>query len=657
MKKTLFFKWTLLFVSVVFPCHSFAQNYTQLGLPEGAIIRLGGGGTVRAVAYSPDGRTLAIESSGEVRLWDAVTGKHKLTLTGGGRSVMYSPDGRTLSSGGSLWDVKTGRHKLTLAESSGYIDSVVYSPDGSTLAGGGSNGIRLWDAETGRHNLTLDRPVPGIRAVAYSPDGNQLAVGSNLGIWLYNLRLGAEVALLTGHTREVLSVAYSRDGRTLASAGGYFDNTVRLWDVETGKHKQTLSGHKGEVTSVVYSPDGCTLASAGGYVDHTIHLWDATTGQHKHTLPGHIDDVHSAAFSPDGNTLASGGRDETVLLWDLTPFVNTNGSVSISPSPAQSPVIGSQLTLSLNISDAKAVMSYQATVQFDSTALRYISSENGDYLPESAFVGAKNSVTLAGVSLAGENNGDGTLATLTFEIVAVKASMLRLSKVLLTDSTGKSSCPRIQNGQITAPQGLKTDLNGDGVVNIQDLVLVASNFGKTGENTSDMNGDGTVNIVDLILVASAMRNAAGAPATWRHDLEIVPTIVEVQQWLHEARQVGLTDSFFHRGILILEQLLASLTPEETALLPNYPNPFNPETWIPYQLAASAYVRLHIYAANGTLVRVLTLGYQSAGVYHSRSRAVYWDGKNEVGESVASGLYFYTLTAGDFTATRKMLIQK
>ena len=100
-----------------------------------------------------------------------------------------------------------------------------------------------------------------------------------------------------------------------------------------------------------------------------------------------------------------------------------------------------------------------------------------------------------------------------------------------------------------------------------------------------------------------------------------------------------------------------LQPDETALLHNYPNPFNPETWIPYQLAEAAEVTFHIYAANGALVRTLDLGHQSPGIYQYRSRAAYWDGKNEVGEPVASGVYFYTLTAGDFTATRKMLIRK
>ncbi len=101
----------------------------------------------------------------------------------------------------------------------------------------------------------------------------------------------------------------------------------------------------------------------------------------------------------------------------------------------------------------------------------------------------------------------------------------------------------------------------------------------------------------------------------------------------------------------------SQVPSETALLPNYPNPFNPETWIPYHLSDPAEVTLSIYSADGRLVRTLALGHQAAGIYESKSRAAYWDGRNAVGERVASGLYFYTLTAGDFAATGKMLIMK
>ncbi len=100
-----------------------------------------------------------------------------------------------------------------------------------------------------------------------------------------------------------------------------------------------------------------------------------------------------------------------------------------------------------------------------------------------------------------------------------------------------------------------------------------------------------------------------------------------------------------------------IIPDRTALLTNFPNPFNPETWIPYQLAKPAEVTLTIYNIRGVVVRELKLGYQTVGVYHSRSRAIHWDGRNAFGEKVATGLYFYTLKAGDYTATRKLLIRK
>ena len=112
-----------------------------------------------------------------------------------------------------------------------------------------------------------------------------------------------------------------------------------------------------------------------------------------------------------------------------------------------------------------------------------------------------------------------------------------------------------------------------------------------------------------------------------------------------------------RGIMVLEQLLVFLTPRETELLANYPNPFNPETWIPYRLAEDAFVTLTIYDQTGQVVRTLDVGHRIASAYESQSKAVYWDGRNGLGEQVASGVYFYTLTAGDHSATRRMVILK
>ena len=116
---------------------------------------------------------------------------------------------------------------------------------------------------------------------------------------------------------------------------------------------------------------------------------------------------------------------------------------------------------------------------------------------------------------------------------------------------------------------------------------------------------------------------------------------------------------FQPEIPLLSEVWQELSqvPSETALLSNYPNPFNPETWIPYHLAEPAEVTITIYAADGRLIRTLALGHQLAGNYENKSRAAYWDGRNAVGEQVASGVFFYTFTAGDFSATKKMLILK
>ena len=97
--------------------------------------------------------------------------------------------------------------------------------------------------------------------------------------------------------------------------------------------------------------------------------------------------------------------------------------------------------------------------------------------------------------------------------------------------------------------------------------------------------------------------------------------------------------------------------EQNALLQNFPNPFNPETWIPYQLKDNSEVTIKIFDANGGLVRELALGYKLAGIYTSRDRSAYWDGKDKFGISVACGIYFYSIHAGDFSAVGKMMLQK
>ena len=205
------------------------------------------------------------------------------------------------------------------------------------------------------------------------------------------------------------------------------------------------------------------------------------------------------------------------------------------------------------------------------------------------------------------------------------------------------------------------DVNRDGETNILDLILVGQDFGKarSANARTDVNKDGKRNIADLVLVAQHLGELSGtaaAPALLAAgNLKLDPA--RIRTWIAQARLENDGSLAFQQGIANLQRLLALVPPRSTAVLANYPNPFNPETWIPYQLSEPAEVTVRIYTVNGTLVRTLDLGHQLAGLYHEQSRAAYWNGKNAVGESVASGVYFYTFAAGEFTATRKMLIRK
>ena len=204
---------------------------------------------------------------------------------------------------------------------------------------------------------------------------------------------------------------------------------------------------------------------------------------------------------------------------------------------------------------------------------------------------------------------------------------------------------------------LVADVNGDGVINLADLAIVAQAMGKPVENPrADVNGDGVVDGEDFALVAAHLgEGEAAAPS--QAALPARLTLEKVEWALNFLYAENTGSPAFRRGIAKLEGFLALLVPDKTVLLANYPNPFNPETWIPYQLSEAAEVTVTIHASDGKLVRTLELGQVPAGVYSDKDRAAYWDGRNAQGEPVASGVYFYTLTAGDFSATRKMVIRK
>ena len=335
--------------------------------------------------------------------------------------------------------------------------------------------------------------------------------------------------------------------------------------------------------------------------------------------------------------------------------------------------VGDTFTLDLKAEDVLDLAGWQFDVAFAPTVLEAIEVNEGNFLKTGGgttfFQKGKidnRSGKITGLSSAllsgGGVTGTGTLLSVTFSAKAGGETQLTLEKFQFGSSTGSSISAGPREFTIVVAGQLATgDVNRDGQVSILDMILIAQQLGKTATANSevDINGDGIISILDLILVAQHLGESteAASPSVLAMDNIDGLDPAMIQAWIEQAQVENDGSIAFQRGMANLQKLLAMLIPEKTGLMPNYPNPFNPETWIPYQLAEPADVTLRIYAVHGGLVRTLALGHQPAGIYQSRNRAVYWDGKNDVGESVASGLYFYTLTAGDFTATRKMLIRK
>ncbi|MDE0638758.1 MAG: hypothetical protein OXI43_23195 [Candidatus Poribacteria bacterium] len=327
--KTKLLSFTIILLTAVLISTSFAQDNTQVGLPEGAIARLGKGG-INIMQFSPDGTHIAVGTDVGVWLYDVPDGKETALFTGHTghvNALAFSPDGKILASGGfsnpiiQLWDIETGT-KLSNFALTKSTDSMalVFSEGAKTLISLDMFGeITHWDIETGNKTSSSSR-MQSHEAVVFSPANNILASGHRDGkIRLWDATTGKRQANLTGHARllkiedkDVWALAFSPDGKMLAS--GSQDKTVKLWNTENRKSLATFKGYNGWVIAVAFSADGSILAS--GDTDKVIKLWDVNTKQERATLIGHTNAVSALAFSPDGKILASGSYDGTIRFWN-----------------------------------------------------------------------------------------------------------------------------------------------------------------------------------------------------------------------------------------------------------------------------------------------------------------------------------------------------
>ena len=218
------------------------------------------------------------------------------------------------------------------------------------------------------------------------------------------------------------------------------------------------------------------------------------------------------------------------------------------------------------------------------------------------------------------------------------------------------------------------DVNIDGQVDIIDLLVIIAHFGESPPSNSryDTNKDGKVDLQDVIIVIKSIeenQNGTAAPAQ-PYNVPI-PKIKATDIYSLSDHHIALLHAFYEKieelsddttQIDLVKRFLENLLmpangPLKTKLFANYPNPFNPETWIPYQLAEDAEITIRVYNTAGETVRTLFIGHQTSGFYISRGKAAYWDGSNEFGEAAASGLYFYELSTPTSKQTRKLVIIK
>ncbi len=615
-----------------------------------------------------------------------------------------------------LWDVDAGRELTSWDSFSSAVFSVAFAPNGMWVATGDGNAlVQVWDVATQEELGRYVGHEDSVWTISFSPDGKALASGS----WDGSVRLwpvaadgsqAGEARILAELETWVLSVAFSPNGKVLAA--GLLDweknSTLRLWDVETGALLHSLD-HRSRY-ALAFSPDQIHLAAAG-VSDGSIRVWRASAIQPQLVSPPdnatleNAEDIeldwegdpgvlyYKVQIADDPNfdhilneqktiadeALLSLGQEDanenSVYWWRVQSGgfgVLSDWSVPRTfrterTEGCRLQLLPSSLTLErgeiadllirvVGVSDLAGI---QTTLNFDPNVLVVTRiSEQGKLFDEDAQTIAASIKQELGIVRnivashkgSGGFSGTGDVAKLTIRSLNTGQTTVTFSDVLLVDSSQEPIQCKIESATITVQEPVTPwDVNRDGQVNVLDFVVIGQVFGQpvvgTPDVNPDVNRDGMVDVLDFALVAQHFGETLAAPS-----LNIMQQQI-LRQFADQLRR-SITDRE------LLEQILTLLQPHLTsqnALGQNYPNPFNPETWIPFELAEDTHVTLKIYDTRGKLVRVLVPGFLRAGSYLPQNEAIYWDGSNGAGESVSSGVYFYTILTENFTQTRKMTV--
>ena len=670
---------------------------------------LGHQGQISTIDFSPDGRLLASGANDQlVKIWDVATGRELATLEGHEDSVFavaFNPDSRLLASCSGdgtirLWDVEKKQTFKIFSGHTHHIWSLDFSPDGSSLVSGSWDGtVRIWNVMSDENEIegsilaTFDTYV---LAVAFSPDGTSIAAGlldsgSSNTIHIWDVATSRQIRAFD--TKSKHDIAFSPARNQLAVTGSS-DGEVKIWTSNT------------DPPTLLYPTDNALLD------EQTVILeWTPIKGAVYYemeiardsdfadiALPVTIVVTEQFAYEPKFQgtywwRVRTGGFSQ-LGVWSKEASFKVNPPrqclVRINPSD-QTVRLGEDFHIDIYIENVGSLAAFHLELTFDPEVLEIlrITKAGGIFgikkntLPPDIDNenGIISNIVVAKTGAVGVS-GSGILLTVHGNAKAVGISTLTIRKLTLVNPEQEliSNC-KIIPGNVVVELRTPWDINQDGVVDVYDLVILAQHFGEQIvepiEPNPDVDGNGVVDLLDFALVGKYFGEEYDVETTAaplqrktengerRTENSLPPSAFRYVPLLKKMYAIVDENSHTHPHLIHLKQLLHTLIhsaqiqppPLQYQLAQNYPNPFNPDTWIPYQLAAPSPVIITIYEASGRIVRVLELGYKDTGAYIDKRKAAYWDGKNDNGEVVASGMYLYSIQAGSFSATRKMFVLK
>ena len=655
-----------------------------------------GEGGISDLAYSPDGKQMAsIDVWGVVRLWEEhqeVSTFRRAHSRWGKYTLLFSPDGEQLIVGAldiEIWDIATVElvdEYLTYFR----VTSLALHPSGTQLAAGTEEGqVEFWSLLTGDpiglidgNDVTIegDRGRVEVDSLVFSTNGQALIVGLDDAViavwdtvnqgwtraWITKTRPDEEFKGSGGdHGWQQPLPTLSRDGETVVAVADRSANVGR-WEVGTGKLTGRFEGY-GHPLELGFSDDGKYFFTGWG----VARVWDTATTEIIAEMQ-YDNGTNAAAHSPDGRYVAISHRDRRITVWDVdTATVKHvlhgafwNNSVAFSPDSRLIAAVTYSFWIRVwEVETGELIAELQERDDSGNLLFSFSSvgfSPDGKWLATSGGFRGRSGVDIRAIAVW-ETQGftlqhvvEGLAATYGFNssVEFSPDSRWIVGYTGLPDYRIKFWNIETQEVDFQLPAGeVRTaGFSPDGrwfttSIRSPDGGTYAPRVQIWDTQTQRLVAEFSRPYQEVIFSPDGMTVAVGYDDGRIHLLPIATVLPDLPQDIPVAVEP--------KGLQL--SLLGAV--KKDALLPNYPNPFNPETWIPYRLASAASVQIHIYDLMGRQVHTLDLGQQPAGAYLSRNRAAYWDGRNVLGERVATGVYFYQLETDNFTATRRMVIVK